>query len=100
MRTYLAIGLLLASPVMAAPQSYSLPEETAALAAGPNLDTVQQNCAGCHSADYISTQPRPLKDPHAFWQAEVVKMRKVYGAPIEEADIPKIVDYLSTTYGN
>ncbi len=100
MRASLAFVLLLASPALAAPQSYTLPDETAAFTAGPNLETVQQNCAGCHSADYISTQPRPLKDPHAFWQAEVVKMQKVYGAPIEDAATPKIVDYLSQTYGN
>ncbi len=99
MRTALAIALLLAWPALAAPQSYDLPEETAALQPGPNLDLVQQNCAACHSADYISTQPRPLRDPHAFWQAEVVKMKSVYGAPIEPADVPKIVDYLSATYG-
>lgn len=91
--------LLLTAPALAAPQSYTLPEETAALLPGPNLDVVQQNCAACHSADYISTQPRSLKDPHAFWQGEVVKMKAVYGAPLEQADIPKIVDYLTQTYG-
>ncbi len=97
----LAIGLvLLAVPALAAPRSYTLPDETATLRPGPSLDLVQQNCGACHSADYISTQPRSLKDPHAFWQAEVVKMTKAYGAPIEEADIAKIVDYLSETYGN
>jgi mono/diheme cytochrome c family protein len=100
MRHLLAVGLLVAPPAWAVPQSYALPDETAALAAGPNLDVVQQNCAACHSADYISTQPRPLGDPHAFWQGEVVKMQKAYGAPIDDSDIPKIVDYLSQTYGN
>ena len=96
----LAVLLLLAAPAWAAPQTYALPEETATLQKGPNLDLVQQNCAACHSADYISTQPRTFKDPHAFWQAEVVKMSKAYGAPIDQADIPKIVDYLTKTYGN
>ena len=33
-----------------------------------------------------------------FWQAEVTKMIKVYGAPIEDADVGKIVDYLAATY--
>ncbi len=51
-----------------------------------------------NSADYISTQPRALKDPAAFWTAEVTKMSKVYGAPIEATDVPKIVDYLVATY--
>jgi sulfite dehydrogenase (cytochrome) subunit B len=91
--------LLIAVPALAAPRSYDLPEETAAFLPGPNLELVQQNCTACHSADYISTQPRSLRDPHAFWQGEVVKMKSVYGAPIEQADIPKIVDYLTKTYG-
>ena len=66
---------------------------------GPNLDVVQQNCSGCHSADYISTQPRHLPNPQAFWQAEVTKMKGPYGASIDAADVPKIVDYLVQTYG-
>ena len=33
-----------------------------------------------------------------FWQAEVTKMIKVYGAPIDDADVGKIVDYLTATY--
>jgi hypothetical protein len=33
-----------------------------------------------------------------FWQAEVTKMIKVYGAPIDDADVGKIVDYLAATY--
>lgn len=99
MRAALIALLLLGPPALAAPKSYDLPDETAALQPGPDLELVQQNCAACHSADYISTQPRGLRDPHAFWQAEVVKMKSVYGAPIEPADIPKIVDYLTQTYG-
>ncbi len=91
--------LLLAAPALAAPRTYTLPEETAALAPGPNQDAALKNCGACHSSVYISTQPRGLPNPRAFWQAEVVKMRAAYGAPIDEADIPKIVDYLVATYG-
>ena len=82
----------------AAPISYALPEETAALKAGPNLEVVQSNCTACHSADYISTQPRGPKFKEDFWQAEVTKMIKVYGAPIADADVPRIVEYLAATY--
>ncbi len=57
------------------------------------------NCVACHSADYISTQPRGLRDPAAFWSAEVAKMRHVYGAPVDEADVNAIVDYLVAAYG-
>ena len=88
-------GLALGS-ASAAPVTYTLPDETAAFKPGPNLDVVQNNCTACHSADYISTQPRGLKKD--FWQAEVTKMIKVYGAPIEDADVGKIVDYLAATY--
>ena len=33
-----------------------------------------------------------------FWAAEVTKMIKVYGAPIDDADVGKIVDYLTANY--
>jgi mono/diheme cytochrome c family protein len=85
-------------PLWAAPISYTLPEETAAFAPGPDLDVVQNNCTGCHSADYINTQPRGQKYKKDFWQAEVIKMIKSYGAPIEEADVAKIVAYLAATH--
>ncbi|HYZ62041.1 MAG TPA: cytochrome c [Acetobacteraceae bacterium] len=91
-------GLVIAGPAGAAPRSYALPDETAALAPGPNVEVAQQNCTACHSADYISTQPRKLPNARAFWQAEVVKMKSAYGAPIQQEDVPKIVDYLAETY--
>ena len=82
----------------AAPVTYKLPDETAAFKPGPNLEVVQSNCSACHSADYVNTQPRGAKFKKDFWQAEVTKMIKVYGAPIDEADVPKIVEYLAATY--
>ena len=81
----------------AAPVEYKLPEETATLKPGPNLDVAQNNCTACHSADYIRTQPI-MTSKKDFWQAEVTKMIKVYGAPIDDADVPKLVEYLSTAY--
>ncbi|HXQ07381.1 MAG TPA: cytochrome c, partial [Bradyrhizobium sp.] len=95
--TAAAAGLALGS-ANAAPVSYTLPDETAAFKPGPNLEVVQNNCTGCHSADYISTQPRGAKFKKDFWQAEVTKMIKVYGAPIDDADVGRIVDYLAATY--
>jgi mono/diheme cytochrome c family protein len=84
--------------VNAKPVTYVLPDETAAFKPGPNLETVQGNCGACHSADYIVTQPQGPAFKKAFWEAEVTKMIKVYGAPIDEADVPKIVDYLTQVY--
>jgi mono/diheme cytochrome c family protein len=94
------LGLVLAAslaPAFAAPINYTVPDEVAAFKPGPNLEVVQGNCTACHSADYIQTQP-PMKNKKDFWQAEVTKMIKVYGAPIDDADVGKIVDYLAATY--
>jgi sulfite dehydrogenase (cytochrome) subunit B len=96
--TLAAITLVGFGPLLAAPVSYKIPEETAAFKPGTNLDVVTNNCTACHSADYINTQPRGPKFKKDFWQAEVTKMIKVYGAPIDEADVGKIVDYLAATY--
>jgi len=93
-----AIAALSFVSATAAPVSYNLPPETAAFKPGPNLDVVMNNCTGCHSADYIATQPRGAKFKEDFWKAEVNKMIKVYGAPIADADVAKIVEYLAATY--
>src|SRR4051812_11837623 len=77
-------------PVGAKPISYDLPEETATLKPGPNVELAQGNCMGCHSVDYIITQPRGPQFKKDFWQAEVTKMIKVYGAPIDDSDASKI----------
>lgn len=92
----LAVGAALAAN--AKPIDFELPAETAEFKPGPNLEVVQGNCGACHSADYILTQPTGPKFKKDFWQAEVTKMIKVYGAPIDEKDVPAIVDYLATTY--
>jgi len=94
----LAAATCLGGSASAAPISYTLPDETAAFKPGPNLEVVRNNCTACHSADYVSTQPRGPKFKKDFWQAEVTKMIKVYGAPIDDADVGKIVDYLAATY--
>jgi len=90
-----SLGLVMARAV---PVVYKLPDETAAFKSGPNLEVVQNNCTGCHSADYINTQPRNVTSRKDFWQAEVTKMIKTYGAPIDDADIPKIIEFLAATY--
>jgi hypothetical protein len=87
-------------PVCAAAINYELPEDTATLAPGPNEDQAQGMCGGCHSVDYITTQPRNVASPRAFWAAEVSKMQHSYGAPIDDETAKAIVDYLAATYGN
>ncbi|WBL80083.1 cytochrome c [Bradyrhizobium xenonodulans] len=96
----LAVSLAFAAvagSALAASVNYKTPDEVAAFKPGPNLEVVQGNCTACHSSDYVATQP-PMKDRKGFWQAEVTKMIKVYGAPIDDADVGKIVDYLAATY--
>ncbi len=73
-----------------------LPPETARFKAGPGMDTAAKSCMSCHSVDYVYMQPPLTK---AQWHGEVVKMQKVYGAPIAESDIDTIVDYLMSQNG-
>ena len=64
---------------------------------GPGLDKVEGNCGGCHSLDYV-----PMNSPFlnaAGWDAEVAKMIKSFGAPIDPADAKTIGAYLKQNYG-
>ena len=78
--------------------SIQLPADSARLKPGPGVDTASAYCYTCHSVDYIQTQPP--NEPHAFWAAEVAKMRKTYGAPIPDDKVDTIVNYLTKTYGD
>lgn len=72
--------------------SVELPADDATYPAGPHADLVNANCTVCHSASMALAQP-PLSTDQ--WKAEVTKMREVYKAPVAEADVPAIVDYLT-----
>ena len=50
----------------------------------PGVDKVESNCAACHSLDYIQMNS-PFMNA-ATWDAEVTKMIKALGAPINDAD--------------
>jgi mono/diheme cytochrome c family protein len=89
--------LFLADTLFAFTFSASADEVEFQLKAGANLEVVEQNCAACHSLDYIQMNS-PFLDEKG-WQAEVTKMVNAFGAPIEEADRRKIVEYLSANYG-
>jgi sulfite dehydrogenase (cytochrome) subunit B len=82
---------------VAAGLKIELPPDTATLKPGAGADLANQQCMICHSVDYITTQPRDK--PLAFWKAEVEKMKKVYGAPIQDDQIDPIAQYLAETYG-
>lgn len=73
-------------------------EKPIQLKEAPGLDKVEGNCAGCHSLDYVvMNSPFPNA---AVWDAEVSKMIKSFGAPIEEPDAKIVADYLKKQYGN
>jgi hypothetical protein len=70
-----------------------LPSSDNLFPGGARADAVNNNCLACHSADMVLNQPAL---PRATWEAEVHKMINVYKAPIDDADMPAIVDYLAS----
>ena len=64
----------------------------------PGYAKAQGNCMACHSAEYMLYQPPTAARP--YWDAMVKRMKVVFKAPIDDADMPAIVDYLAKTYGN
>ncbi len=76
--------------------SITLPAVKTELKAGPGKDQTESFCSICHSVDYVTMQPRFSR---TVWTAEVNKMIKVMGAPINEADAKVIIDYLVAEYG-
>jgi hypothetical protein len=92
--------LLIALPVaigFAADTPFTLPRETTKLKPGAGAELVTVQCLICHSADYISTQPRLTR---AQWQGTVIKMQQKYGAPIATNNLTPLVDYLAGNYGS
>ena len=70
---------------------------TITLKKAPGVDKVEANCQACHSLAYI-----PMNSPFlnaGGWDAEVNKMIKAMGAPIDDADAKAIKDYLTKNYG-
>jgi hypothetical protein len=88
----------LAIPVSA--KDIQLPPDTVMLTPSPlpGYAKAQANCTRCHSAEYMRYQPPNAARP--YWDAMVHRMKTVFKAPIADADMPEIVDYLAKTYGN
>lgn len=64
----------------------------------PGEERALTNCVTCHSAKYMQNQPPNAARP--YWENMVKRMKTVFKAPIEESDIPTIVEYLVKVYGN
>ena len=99
----LVVAAILALPLAQAKTRFvlksedvTLPQSERGLPEGAGRDVVENNCFTCHSGGMILTQP-PL--PKAAWEAEVTKMRNVYKAPVDEKDVPAIVEYLTAVKG-
>jgi hypothetical protein len=89
-----AQGVAVAAPKPA--QSFNWPAESSRLVDGPGVQHAQTYCLSCHSADYITTQPRGMNQ--AFWDGEVAKMRKNYGAPMPDDEAKAVAAYLVAAY--
>ncbi len=94
----LAIGISAGAP--AAVKTIELPPDGVQLKPSPlpGYAKAQAGCVACHSAEYMLYQPPTA--PRAYWDNMVKRMKAVFKAPIDDADMPAIVDYLVKTYGN
>lgn len=102
-RTTLALTFGLVPACLAAPVAMAagpelkttrveLPQGGDMFAGGDKADAINGNCLACHSTGMVLMQPALSREE---WAKEVAKMKKVYGAPVADADVPAIVDYLA-----
>ena len=97
------LAMALLSPTMARVQeqpeiksmAVDLPAGDALFPGGSTADAINNNCLACHSAEMVLNQPALRR----AWEAEVHKMINAYKAPIDEADVAAIVDFLAKTKG-
>ena len=71
--------------------SITLPDDPVDLPEGPGREAVLANCTACHSPSTMLQQP---KIPREKWESIAKKMIETYKAPVDEAAIPAIVDYM------
>lgn len=72
-------------------------DRPAMLKPGPGSDAAQSDCNVCHTSNYIIMNSPFLTADQ--WKAEVEKMRKAFGAPIDDATAAAISAYLAANYG-
>jgi mono/diheme cytochrome c family protein len=75
----------------------TLPHFEPQMPAAPGHDEFMRACAACHSPRYVTMQP-PFS--RRQWETTVRKMIDTYGAPADEVQAGKIIDYLSVVNGN
>ncbi|GLV23333.1 sulfite:cytochrome C oxidoreductase subunit B [Sphingobium sp. TomMM35A] len=88
----------LAAATSGRPREYQLPsDDVPGTLAGARGEVIVNNCMGCHSLDYITSQPRG-KGPQ-FWRDAVNKMINVYGAPVDPAEVDALTAALQQSHG-
>jgi mono/diheme cytochrome c family protein len=90
------IALATAAALIALPAAAQ--DKPVQLKKADGVDKVEANCQACHSLSYI-----PMNSPFpnaALWDAEVTKIIKAFGAPIDDGDAKAIADYLKKNYGS
>ena len=95
-----ALAVCMGATELSSAKSITLPPDGVQLTAStlPGYAKAQANCVACHSAEYMLYQPPSA--PRPYWDAMVKRMKAVFNAPVADADMPAIVDYLVKTYGN
>ena len=95
----LAFLLVLLAPPRAIALEITFPVEKVRLADSPlpGAALAGAMCYTCHSAEYVLYQP-PTSS-RTYWKATVVKMQKVFAAPIPDTAVDPITDYLVKLYG-
>ena len=95
---FLAIATLCGS-ALAVTKVIQLPPDGEQLkpSALPGYGKAQAQCVACHSAEYMLYQPATA--PRGYWENMVKRMKTVFKAPVQDEDIPVLVDYLVKTYG-
>jgi len=99
-RITLATTLAVVVSAIATAKTITLPPDGVQLKANdlPGYALAKNQCVACHSAEYMLYQPPTAARP--YWDAMVKRMKAVFNAPVNDADMPAIVDYLVKTYGN
>lgn len=70
-----------------------LPADRKSFSGGNAAELANSRCLTCHSAEMILTQPS--RTP-AQWKETVTKMRTVYAASLEDAEIEVLATYFAT----
>jgi hypothetical protein len=98
-QVFLLVGLAAATSVYATTKSIALPADGVQLEPSelPGYLKARASCMTCHSAEYMRYQPPTA--PRTYWEAMVKRMKAVFMAPIDDSEMPDIVDYLVKTYG-